>query len=436
MVRKLMLSLLVFLFSAPALAQRLPPPALMVQDNDRSQPLELSEVDVDVRIVGQVAETRMTMTFYNPQSRNMAGDLFFPLPEGATVSGYALDIAGKMVDGVVVPKDKARQVFEIEVRKGIDPGLVEWVKGSNFKTRVFPIPPKGTRTIMVRYVTQLVRDKAGPNYQLPLNFREAVGKFHLRIEVVKPVAPPTVTGGELANFQFAAWRDGFVAETTLEKQRLVNDLSIAIPDTRPAAVRVEKASDKNHYFYARLARPSLLLAGGDDTVKRIAIYWDATGSMGEVDRTKELQVLQELLKRLGDVTVDLVLFRNEMGRPATFEVKGGDASKLVAALKAVDALCERLVMTATPMLAPTSKTWSCQLNWNSRIVSCNLSAIRRPWSRRQPTSSTPNSSPPKRASVSSSRTRPRSRSASWRTSSSPATCPQVSLTTLNWSRSR
>ncbi len=336
MVRKLMLSLLVFLFSAPALAQRLPPPALMVQDNDRSQPLELSEVDVDVRIVGQVAETRMTMTFYNPQSRNMAGDLFFPLPEGATVSGYALDIAGKMVDGVVVPKDKARQVFEIEVRKGIDPGLVEWVKGSNFKTRVFPIPPKGTRTIMVRYVTQLVRDKAGPNYQLPLNFREAVGKFHLRIEVVKPVAPPTVTGGELANFQFAAWRDGFVAETTLEKQRLVNDLSIAIPDTRPAAVRVEKASDKNHYFYARLARPSLLLAGGDDTVKRIAIYWDATGSMGEVDRTKELQVLQELLKRLGDVTVDLVLFRNEMGRPATFEVKGGDASKLVAALKAVD----------------------------------------------------------------------------------------------------
>ena len=331
-----MLSLLVLLLSNSALAQRLPPPALMVQENDRSKPLELSRVDIDVRIVGQVAETRMTMTFYNPQSRNLAGDLFFPLPEGATVSGYALDIEGKMVDGVVVPKDKARQVFEIEVRKGIDPGIVEWVKGSNFKTRVFPIPPKGTRTVMVRYVTQLVRDKAGPNYQLPLNFRDTVGKFHLRVEVVKPVAPPTVKGGSLANFEFAAWRESFVAETTLEKRRFVNDLSVAIPDTRPAAVRVEKAPDKNHYFYARLARPSLLATGTGETVKRIAIYWDATGSMGEVDRTKELAVLQELFKRLGDLTVDLVLFRNEMGKPVTFTVKGGDAGKLVAALKAVD----------------------------------------------------------------------------------------------------
>ena len=336
MARKLILSILVALFSAPVLAQRLPPPALMISEDDRSKPLEISEVDVDVRIVGQVAETRVTMTFYNPQSRNMAGDLFFPLPEGATVSGYALDIAGQMVDGVVVGKDKARQVFEKEVRKGIDPGLVEWVKGNNFKTRVFPIPPKGTRTIMVRYVTQLVRDMAGPNYMLPLNFRDAVGKFHLRVEVVKPVAPPKVKGGELANFEFAAWRDSFVAETTLEKQRLVKDLTIAIPDTRPAAVRVEKAPDGNHYFYARMARPSVLTAGGDEAVKRIALYWDATGSMGEVDRAKELQVLQALFTRLGDVTVDLVLFRNEMGKPTTFKIKGGDAGKLLAALKAVD----------------------------------------------------------------------------------------------------
>jgi Ca-activated chloride channel homolog len=336
MARKLMVSILVFLFSAPALAQRLPPPALMIQDNDRSKPLEMSEVDVDVRIVGQIAETRMTMTFYNPQSRNMAGDLFFPLPEGATVSGYALDIQGKMVDGVVVGKDKARQVFEKEVRKGIDPGLVEWVKGNNFKTRVFPIPPKGTRTIMVRYVTQLVRDKSGPNYQLPLNFRDAVGKFHLRVEVVKPVAPPKVEGGELANFEFAAWRDSFVAETTLEKQRLIDDLTVAIPDTRAAAVRVEKAPDGNHYFYARMARPSLLLSGSDDAAKRVALYWDATGSMDGVDRAKELKVLEALFKRLGDVTVELVLFRNEMGKGRLFKIKGGDPSKLLAALKAVD----------------------------------------------------------------------------------------------------
>ena len=41
------------------------------------------------------------MTFYNPQPRAMAGDFLFPLPKGATISGYALDIEGKMLNGVV-----------------------------------------------------------------------------------------------------------------------------------------------------------------------------------------------------------------------------------------------------------------------------------------------------------------------------------------------
>ena len=83
------------------------------------------------------------MTFANPTDRVMEGDLYFPLPQGSTVSGYALDIEGKMVDGVAVEKHKGRQVFEQIVRQGIDPGLIEWTKGNNFKTRVFPIPAKG-----------------------------------------------------------------------------------------------------------------------------------------------------------------------------------------------------------------------------------------------------------------------------------------------------
>jgi Ca-activated chloride channel family protein len=335
MVRNMLLWLLLMGVASPVLAQRLPPPALMVQENDRAKPLEISAVDTDVRIVGDIAETRTTMTFYNPQSRNMAGDLYFPLPEGATVSGYALDIEGKMVDGVVVEKDKARQVFEIEVRKGIDPGLVEWVKGNNFKTRVFPVPPKGSRTVMVRYVTPLVRDVSGPNYQLPLNYKSPVGTFHLRVEVVKPGAPPVVKSGTLANFSFAAWRESFVAETTIKGKPLVDDLTIAVPDTRPASVRVEAASDGTHYFYARMDRPRVLAAGDAKAPARIAILWDASGSMADVDRSSEIAVIDALLKRLGEVDVDLVLFRNEMEQPREFLVSGGDGRELIAALKGV-----------------------------------------------------------------------------------------------------
>lgn len=147
-------------------------------------------MNVEVKILGEIAETRTTLTFYNPNSRVLEGNLHFPLPEGVTVSGYALDINDVMVDGVVVEKHEARRVFEREERKGIDPGLVEWVKGNNFQTRVYPIPAEGTRTVMVRYLSELSRISGHTSYHLPLNFPEEIGRFHLRVEVIRAVSSP------------------------------------------------------------------------------------------------------------------------------------------------------------------------------------------------------------------------------------------------------
>ena len=140
-------------------------PALTVTEGFRKpEPLEITKVVAEVRVHGFVAETRMTMTFANRHNRALAGDLVFPLPDGATVSGYALDVGSVMVDGVAVEKEKARVAFESEVRRGIDPGLVEWVGGNCFRTRVFPILANGSRTVMVRYLGRLVDTPDGPAY--------------------------------------------------------------------------------------------------------------------------------------------------------------------------------------------------------------------------------------------------------------------------------
>jgi hypothetical protein len=65
----------------------------------------------------------------------------------------------------------------------------------------------------------------------------------------------------------------------------------------------------------------------------------------------------------------------------------------------------------------------------------HCAATRWACSRSQPSSRTPNSSPPNRARLSPRRIFASSNWASWRSSESPAACPHVSLTTLNWSRS-
>ena len=57
------------------------------------------------------------MEWFNPNEDECEGELSLPLDEGAAVCGYAVDIGARLVPGVIVSKEKARRVFEAEVRE-------------------------------------------------------------------------------------------------------------------------------------------------------------------------------------------------------------------------------------------------------------------------------------------------------------------------------
>ena len=58
------------LLAAPAMAQDAKPPALLAKGEDgQSAPLRVDEVDVAVNVVGNVAETVMTLRFRNDTER-------------------------------------------------------------------------------------------------------------------------------------------------------------------------------------------------------------------------------------------------------------------------------------------------------------------------------------------------------------------------------
>src|SRR5258708_2433246 len=143
-MRLTLTGLLALFFVMPALAQM---PSLKV-NGESTETVFLQKLDVDVRITGAVATTTWTMTFTNNSNRLLEGELNFPLPQGSSVSHYALDINGKMRDAVPVEKEKATLAFENTERRRINPGLLEKVDGNTFRTRIYPINPKGTRTVM------------------------------------------------------------------------------------------------------------------------------------------------------------------------------------------------------------------------------------------------------------------------------------------------
>ena len=205
-------------------------------------PVVLEGLDVSVVVTGMFAETTQTLTFRNPNGRALEGTLTFPLPADAVVCGYAIDLDGALVDGVIVPKQEARRILETEIRKGVDPGLVEQVQGNVYRTRIYPLPPGGTRTIRIVYVSDLACDGTSAAYHLPLAHAKDIARVTLRVEIAKGDVVPEISGA-LGNLSLAKFRDAFVAEATLPRGTACDDLLIKLPDLPRHLRAVERRGD-------------------------------------------------------------------------------------------------------------------------------------------------------------------------------------------------
>src|SRR5262245_50746356 len=104
-------------------------------------PLEVAYHKVDVKIDGQIATTSVDQEFYNPNPTRLEGTYLFPIPKGAQIDKFTMDIGGKQVEAELMSAEKARRIYEDIVRKLKDPALLEYADRDVFKVRVFPIEP-------------------------------------------------------------------------------------------------------------------------------------------------------------------------------------------------------------------------------------------------------------------------------------------------------
>jgi Ca-activated chloride channel homolog len=144
-------------------------PFLMPPRHFPFAPLEVSSHHVDVKIDGQVAITSIDQEFYNPNDQRLEGTYMFPVPKGAHIDKFSMEIGGKMIDAELLRADKARQIYEDIVRRMRDPALLEYAGRDLFKVRIFPIEPHSRKPIKISY-TELLRSDAGTvTYSYPLS---------------------------------------------------------------------------------------------------------------------------------------------------------------------------------------------------------------------------------------------------------------------------
>jgi Ca-activated chloride channel homolog len=289
------------------------------------KPVELQGLDITVVVTGLLAETTQTMRFFNPNARVLEGNLTFPLPDNAAVSGYALDVKGVMVDGVVVPKQEARRILEAEERKGIDPGIVEQVQGNIYRTRLYPIPARGVRTVKLTYVSDLTVAGEEAAYHLPLGHADRIDSVSLRIEVVQTPVTPQLSGG-IGNLSLNRWRDSWVAEARLGKGTPANDLQVRLPNLPEQFTAVEKTESGEVFFC--LSRKLPAQAPSAWRPQRLAIAWDASGSRTGIER--DLAFLKTLIAAWPGLVADVLVFRDQVeNQTKTFSIRGDDAEPLL-----------------------------------------------------------------------------------------------------------
>ena len=284
-----------------------------------NSPVEIRSLHIATRVDGRNAVSEWSFEFFNPNGRVLEGELQFPLRDGQSILGFALDIDGKLRDAVPVEKAKGQQVFEDVIRARIDPALLSQTEGNNFKLRVYPLPAQGARRVVLRIEETLVERNGRRALRVPLAFGERVGRFNLEV-TLNGVREALRTGAELGGASVSANAQGQRVTWGRENFTGRGVADIDWP-ARRAPHAVTGIHDGLVYFHADVP---LNAAGAPRAMpKRIDVVWDASGSAAARDRAREFALLDVYFQAMGDGEVTLVALRDAAEAPRTFRVRNG-----------------------------------------------------------------------------------------------------------------
>ena len=102
------------------------------------QVLTIDAVHIRTAITGDIAQTEVEQTWRNDTDRPQEGSYLFPLPEGATVSDFALHDGDRKMVGRLLDKNQAADTYEGSVRRQQDPALLRYVGRGAYEVKLYP----------------------------------------------------------------------------------------------------------------------------------------------------------------------------------------------------------------------------------------------------------------------------------------------------------
>lgn len=294
--------------------------------------VSLQSLTTEVKVAGGISTTVQTMVFKNNADRILEGRLTFPLPENVSISGYALDINGKLRQAVPVEKEKAKEVFESIEKRNIDPGLIEKVEGNNFRTRIYPFLPHQTRTVQITYHMQLKKSAEGLTYYLPLDYKKTIPEFSLNVQVNESLNTPKLTETPDGSFTFV--KSGNVWSASISKTNYQPQANLRLtlpPDNSGISTVMQRASGNNYYFLSKVDVPGSTRP--KPAAQEISLVWDNSLSGLQRDHEKEFALLDAYFKNTKNLRVHLHWLSNTFDGAGSFTITKGNWAALKNALQ-------------------------------------------------------------------------------------------------------
>lgn len=286
------------------------PPPVSLSDPD-GQEMALEELSVNAAVHGMLSLTELTLRFRNPHPRRMEGRFTCVLPAGAAVSRFAKEVNGRLMEGEVVERLRANQVYDAILHEMRDPALLEEDQGNRFSARVFPIEANASVRILVSYTRLLPLQDGVRNFGIPLRGLPTVG--HLTVHALIAPLPgeeePRSTEGTLSGPSGAKLHS--VRTLDLDERDVTPERDLTVRwrvGARSPAVQSLRAGD----FVLTAFRPPLALPVGGPPRGPWVFFVDtsASGAEGMAHRGEALHALLAALPP--EEPVEVIAFDQEI----------------------------------------------------------------------------------------------------------------------------
>ncbi|MDF1852341.1 MAG: VIT domain-containing protein [Verrucomicrobiales bacterium] len=301
-------------------------PTLSIKEGNARQHLAIQKLVVAVECVGLLAEISYDITYANGSRRNQEGEFQLELPPGARVSSYSLEVEGRMRPAVSVEKEKALHAYESIKRRGVDPGIVEKVGDTSYRTRIFPILPNSTKRVRISYLQKLPRSG---ELTLPISHDSEIDEYKVIVRGAREIergAPSRIAETETL--------PGFVSTARQSKPDDTFHLRAELSGREKPLLQSYEDPKGNVSFLLQGNVPEAVPPTPVDWPE-LHLIWDASRSRDPDRKEAELIALRSLWKELGTARVLFHELRNTMSNVREFQVVEGRAAALEKAIQAM-----------------------------------------------------------------------------------------------------